>query len=337
MTAPSSPAVTANDWRAATNAAVVTESTGLGLLAVSGADAAAFLHGQLSNDVKGLAPGAGRWATYNSPKGRVLASLFVWRAPDGPGDRYLALVGEDIAASMRSRLAMFVLRSKVVVADETAATVRFGISGPLAEAAVAALGAVPERGSAVAVDGGTAVRLPDGRYAVVATASAAARVRTLLQQHARGVGRDVWEWLAICAGVSMVTAATQDLFVAQMANWDALGGLDFHKGCYPGQEIVARTHHLGRLKERMFAYRTPGAPPAPGARLFGAPFGDQPCGTVVNAAPDPEGGARFLAVVQIDAAQGPLAIDSPDGPTAVGVPLPYPLPAPSEPRGRVRL
>ncbi len=134
----------------------------------------------------------------------------------------------------------------------------------------------------------------------------------------------------------MITAATQDQFVAQATNWDALGGLNFRKGCFTGQEIVARTQHLGRLKERLFAFRAGIEPPAPGTRLYGAAFGDQASGTVVNSAPDPDGGSRFLAVAQIEAANaGAMAVGAPDGPQAQREPLPYDLPAPVAPRGRV--
>ena len=138
------------------------------------------------------------------------------------------------------------------------------------------------------------------------------------------------------AGVPMITAATQDQFVAQAANWDALGGVDFRKGCYTGQEIVARMQYLGRLKERLFAFRASIEPPAPGTRLYSAAFGDQASGTVVNSAPDPDGGSRFLAVAQIQAADaGAMAVASPDGPPAQLEPLPYDVPAPAAPRGRV--
>jgi len=157
-----------------------------------------------------------------------------------------------------------------------------------------------------------------------------------LSAHATPAGAHVWSWLGVRAGVPTIAAATQDLFVAQTANWDELGGLDFRKGCYTGQEIVARTQHLGRLKERLFAFRSDAEPPASGTRLYGAPFGDQAAGTVVNSAPDPDGGSRFLAVAQIQAADtGAMTIGAPDGPAANREALPYDVPDPTPPRGRV--
>lgn len=327
-----------SEWEAASKAAVVADASALGILVATGPDAATFLHGQLSSDVNHLAPGQGVWTSYNSPKGRMLATAFLFRPDDGPADRFEALLALDLVEPVRKRLAMFVLRSKATLADGTPVRVRLGVGGPGAEEAIRdAFGRVPAASGIATVDGTRIAHLPDGRFVVLAPISAAPSVFDALARVATPAGAPVWAWLGVRSAVPMVTAATQDRFVAQTANWDAVGGLDFRKGCYPGQEIVARTQYLGRLKERLFAYRTPASPPPPGSRLFGAPYGDQPCGTVVNSAPDPEGGARFLAVVRMDAAAGPLALDAPDGPAVSSEPLPYPLPAPGEQRGRVRL
>ena len=122
----------------------------------------------------------------------------------------------------------------------------------------------------------------------------------------------------------VITAATQDLFVAQTANWDVLGGISFGKGCYTGQEIIARTQYLGRLKERLFLFHAAGPAVAAGTRLFSAVFGDQPCGTVVDAAGAPAGGADLLAVLQLAAAEsGDVRLGAPDGAPLEPLPLPY--------------
>jgi folate-binding protein YgfZ len=234
---------------------------------------------------------------------------------------------------------MFVLRAKVSVTDETPGIARFGVGGPRAADSVeAALGiAVPRGGYAVGPEGARVAHVPDGRLVIVAPVGAADAIRARLAAHATPAAREVWDWLAIHAGVPMVTAATQDLFVAQTANQDALGGLDFRKGCYPGQEIVARTQYLGRLKERLFILATEAAPPAPATRLYAPVYGDQACGTVVNSAPAPEGGSLLLGVLQTEAAGGALSLGAPDGPAAHPQPLPYALPEPAQPRGRVRM
>jgi folate-binding protein YgfZ len=320
-------------WRDAQAAAVVADASSLGALLITGPDSTDFLQGQLSNDVKKLVPGQGQWTTFNSPKGRMLATIFLVREPAGDG--FLAMLSRDIAAPVAKRLSMFVLRAKVKIAFASD-SVPMGVGGPLAARAVdAAFGVAPPASTAVARGDVRIVHWPDGRFVVLANAADAARTLASLRPHATPASATVWSWLGVRAGVPMITAATQDLFVAQTANFDALGGLDFRKGCYTGQEIVARTQHLGRLKERLFAFRSAAEPPTAGTRLYGEPFGDQAAGTVVESAPDPEGGSRFLGVAQIQAADaGPMAIGAPDGPRALRETLPYAVPDPAPPRGR---
>ena len=311
---------------------MICNATRLRVVAIGGAEAAEFLQGQLSNDVSKLAAGQGQWTTFNSPKGRMLATLFLAREPGDGG--YTAMLSEDLVEPVRKRLAMFVLRAKVQLAVSD--SVVLGVGGPRAAASVAAaLGGAPPSAGMAAQGDLRIVHWPDGRLLVIAAPSKTADVREALARHATPADALVWSWLGVRAGVPMITAATQDLFVAQTANWDALGALDFRKGCYTGQEIVARTQHLGRLKERLFAFRTAVEAPPPATRLYGEPFGDQAAGTVVNSAPDPEGGSRFLAVTQIQAAEaGPMSIATPDGAKASREPLPYDVPDPAPPRGR---
>lgn len=326
----------AREWRDASSGAVVADaSTSLGVIEFDGPDSADFLQGQLSNDVRALAPGQGQWTTYNSPKGRMLATLFLMRYPDG--GPHAALLARDLVEPIRKRLSMFVLRAKVTLRSAHDGHALFGIGGPEAADAVhRALGAEPGPGQVTLRADTRIVHWPDGRFVVIAPEATASTTFDTLAQHATPAGAPVWAWLGVRAGVPMITAATQDQFVAQAANWDALGGLDFRKGCFTGQEIVARMQYLGRLKERLFAFRTGVGPPAPGTRLYSSAFGDQASGTVVNSAPDPGGGSRFLAVAQIEAANaGTLAIGAPDGPQAQREPLPYDVPAPAAPRGRI--
>ena len=319
-------------WSAARAGAVMTDATGLSAIAIGGADAEAFLHGQLSNDVQALRPDHGHWTSYNSPKGRMLATLFLVRRAAGG---FVAIVAADLADALQRRLSMFVLRAKVVIASPPGVTL-LGVGGPHAGDAVAsALGIAPSSGEAAWSAGADIVRFPDGRIVVAPSADVHDAARAALARSATPVGAPVWEWLGVRTGVPLVTAATADRFVAQTANFDAIGGLDFRKGCYPGQEIVARMQYLGRLKERLFAYATPADAPPPGTRLFGAPLGEQAAGTVVNSAPSPDGGSVFLAVVQVNAADaGPLAIGAMDGPQAHREPLPYAVPEPAPARTR---
>jgi hypothetical protein len=311
-------------FRAAERSAVVSDATGLAVLRIEGEDAAAFLQGQLSNDVAALAADMAQWSSYNSPKGRMLANLRLWRDSEGFG----ALISADLVAAIRKRLSMFVLRAKVRIGGLSSTHAVLGIGGPDAAAAVAkhfAMPPIPDGAAASTRTQATIVGLGERRFVLVTDAAHAAAVHTDLAEVATPVADDVWRWLAIDAGVPLVTAATSDQFVPQMLNWDALGGISFQKGCYPGQEIVARMRYLGRLKERLYGFRvTALREPSPGARVYGAAFGETPCGTVVNAAPSPDGGYALLAVVQVSATEaGGLALDATDGPALVPVPLPY--------------
>jgi len=220
---------------------------------------------------------------------------------------------------------MFVLRAKVIVEARVPHGLVGGVVGPHAGAAiVAALGRAPAAGQGLVASGTDVVALPDGRFLVDG------------EQRAVIAGDDAspahWDWLGVRAGVAQITLATQDLFVAQALNLDLVGAVNFRKGCYPGQEIVARMQYLGRLKERMFAFHAAGEPPAAAARIVAD---DGNAGTVVNAAPAPDGGSDLLAVVSVAAREaGGLRLA--DGRAITELPLPYEVPAPTTPN-RVKL
>jgi folate-binding protein YgfZ len=226
---------------------------------------------------------------------------------------------------------VFVLRAKVAIEDARGTTMLIGIAGHgSAEASSHAFGVSPLPGRAVAFAGGaSAFTLPDRRIAIVAPPTEGPVLHAALARHASVVGNDVWRWYGVAAGVPCITAATSDLFVPQMANWDLLGGVSFRKGCYPGQEIVARMQYLGRLKERLFAFHADALDATPGTRLHSAAFAGQACGTVVNAAPDlVAGGVALLAVVQLAAVEADdIALGEPGGPRLMRRSLPYDVPA----------
>jgi folate-binding protein YgfZ len=320
---------------AARDTAAVCDLSPLSVLAVAGADAEAFLQGQLSCDVKALTPGACAYGSFNSPKGRMLANFVLWREPaDGSG--FALLLPGDVAESVAKRLRMYVLRSKVTVTDVSAATRRFGLGGPAATSALRPLlHDIPAPFETRRTDAATALALPGSRFVILAPLPHADAVSARLGELATPATFAVWRWLTIRAGVPVITAATQDMFVAQAANWDVLGGIDFRKGCYTGQEIIARMHYLGRLKERTLAFHADASEASPGDRIYSHAFADQPCGTVVNAAPAPGGGCDLLAVVQLAAAErGDARLQSVDGPPLVPLALPYAIPAAKAPRER---
>ncbi len=219
----------------------------------------------------------------------MLANFVLWR--EGP-DEFRVLLPGDVSAFVRKRLAMFVLRSKVTLDDTSDAVVRIGVGGSAAARVVrAAIGVIPEPLTVAHAGASTVLGLPGPRFVILAAASEAAATIERLAHDTVPAPFAVWQWLTIRAGVPVVTTPVQDQLIAQTANWDVLGGVNFRKGCYTGQEIIARMQYLGRLKERLFAFHAGADPVAAGTRVHGHDFGDQACGIVVNAAAAPEGGS----------------------------------------------
>jgi hypothetical protein len=309
--------------RAAQTGAITTDLSALGVLRIHGEDAQTFLHAQLTSDVAALALAATQYTAWCSAKGRVLANGVLCRS--GPTE-YLWLLPAELASPIHKRLQMFVLRAKVKVEDASSAFVRIGLGGPRAREIIGKRfgQAAVERGL-LQTDGGSAVALPGGRYVLLAAQPAAQWISAVVQD-ATPAPYAAWQWLAIRAGDPVLSAAIQDLFVPQMLNADALDAVSFSKGCYPGQEIVARMRYLGKLKERLYlAHLQADRLPVAGDALYAAAFGEQACGTIVDAALAPDGGVDVLAVMQIAAAQD-MHFGSLDGPGLELLALPYPVP-----------
>ena len=318
---------------AARTGAVVVRLAGTTFVDVAGADAEAFLQGQLSNDVAALDPGHAQWSTYNSPKGRMLATLMLWRHPTTGG--YRMALATDLAEAIRKRLAMFVLRAKATLTAPVPPLAAIGVGGPRArEAVAAALGIAVLPARATSFEAGEAIGLADGRVLVAVEEACADDTLARLAAQATPADEAVWRWLAIRAGVVDVRLATQEKHIAQTANWEVVGGVSFTKGCYPGQEIVARVQHLGFLKERAHPFHVDAPPPAPNTRIYLAGT-DQTAGLVVDAVATPGGGSDLIAVVHLVALEGDLRLGATDGPPLARLPLPYALPA-SAPK-RVKL
>ena len=288
-----------------------------GLLSCTGDEARAFLHAQLTSDIAGLGPDAARRAGWCSAKGRLLATFLV--IPQGSG--FLLQLSRDLAAPVARRLAMFILRAKVKLADVSSEWTQLGVWGPSAAKQLDALGLqapVADLGVAHGADS-VVVRLTAQRFLV---AVPPARRHQVLGASTGG-GSEAWTLEEIRAGWPMVVLATQDLFVPQMVSLERLGAVDFNKGCYPGQEIVARTQYRGVLKRRMVRARA-AAPAVPAADVYAEDMPGQASGSVVSAAPLPEGGSELLAVVQISSIESgsALSLGAPDGPRLELLPLP---------------
>lgn len=305
---------------------IVADLSHLNLIQFAGEDTQTFLQGQLSNDLRLLDASNTQFTSYNTPKGRMLANGLLWQ--NAPGS-YLLQLPASLSTPIQKRLAMFVLRAKVKVTDVSDTWVRLGAGGPSAEAAVASvMGAAPSaiHGRAQTAQG-SVLRLPGDNFELLIAPEQAPGVWTALTPHAKPAGTACWDGLMIRAGIPTILPPTQEQFVAQMVNYELIGGVNFKKGCYPGQEIVARTQYLGKLKRRMYlATLADDAAPAPGDECYSAEMPDQAIGMIVNAAPAPSGGYDVLAVLQMSSAESnPIHWKSLDGPVLKLDTLPYPL------------
>ena len=312
------------ELKAAAGDTVLAPLTQFGVIRATGEDAASFLHNLFSNDVQHLGRERAERCGFCSPKGRLLADFLIWRE----GQDYLLQLSSDIQPGMLKKLGMYVLRSKVKLSDANSDLVRLGIAGTGAAAALKALGAgIPSsQYDVLRFDAGTAIRLDEHRIQLAVHANAAVPVWNKLASLARPVGTPAWRWLEIAAGVPHITSATQEEFVPQMANLELIGGVSFTKGCYPGQEIVARTKYLGKVKRRTYRASVQSDCPQPGTDLFSPDLADQSCGKVIEAAPSPSGGCELLASMLMSSAEaGDVRVGSADGPRLSFLALPYPL------------
>lgn len=310
--------------------------SGLRVIQFSGADALSFLHGQLTQDVQGLVPEGARLAAYCSAKGRMLASLVMWRVQLEDGSAAVrALVDASVVDSLVKRLRMFVLRAKVTIAD-----LGLRVSGVWADtdssrdALDAWAGGVPadpwqlttgSHGVWIAAPRGTTA--PAGRWWHVSTDAQALPLDS-------DADDQVWRQQDILAGLPWVTQPLQDLVMPLVANFDLIGGVSFTKGCYPGQEVVARTHYLGKQKRRTLlgqvtADATSAAQDMVGADVYQAQSGGEPLGRVINAAAGATGIYLLFEAPVTLALETDLRLGAPDGPELAVRPLPYSIVAES--------
>lgn len=290
-----------------------------GLIRAQGDDAASFLHNQLTNDFSLLGTAEARLAGYCSAKGRLLASFIGWKR--GSDDILLAC-SADLLAATQKRLSMFVLRAKCKLSDACAQWRLLGLAGPSAQAWLGAAAPAAVWGK-VTHQGADVVRLPDvdgaPRYLWAAPLEVTPPALPPLSEAA-------WRWSEVKSGVARIEAATVDQFVPQMLNYEVLGGVDFKKGCYPGQEVVARSQYRGTIKRRSFLFSSDAAIAA-GQEVFHDADPSQPAGLVANAASSGE--SRHLALVELKLAAlegGALHLGEAGGPALVREELPYLLP-----------
>jgi folate-binding protein YgfZ len=311
--------------------AVVVPLRHLDLIHATGDEAAGFLHNLLSNDVVKLPVDAAQWTSFNTSQGRMLANFLLWRTDNG----YSLALAADIAPALLKKLSFYILRTKVKLAVPTPERVLIGLAGTTASDALtrAALPVPAANMRQASSDGRRVIRIaadPDLFIIELAATDAPTVFDALCLAGATEGSTASWQLANIRAGLPLITAATQEAFVAQMLNFEIIGGVSFTKGCYPGQEIVARTQHLGKIKRRLYrlALSSPPAAGVPsGTPLYAPEFSEQAAGAIVNFAPLAEGG-EALAVIQTRCANagGEIYLGTPDGPLAQVLELPYDVP-----------
>ncbi|ALU89861.1 glycine cleavage T (aminomethyltransferase) protein [Herbaspirillum rubrisubalbicans M1] len=301
--------------------------TGLGLIAATGEEAASFLHGQLTNDVQHLDSNAARLAGYCSPKGRLLATLLIWRDAQ---TIYLQLP-RSLQPAIQKRLQMFIMRAKAKLADAGTEYAVLGLVGPAAANALAEWFPVTPAAPYDKLDNshGSLIRMADAagsaRYQWIAPVDTLTAAWPKLAQHLKPTASLAWRLSDIRAGVPGIVAATQEQFVPQMINFELIGGVNFKKGCYPGQEIVARSQYLGKLKRRTMLATIDSAAAQAGQEVFAAADPGQPCGMVVNAEALDDGRALALVEMKLAAADDTVHLGAADGPALHFHALPYEL------------
>lgn len=288
----------------------------LGVIQVTGEDAAKFIHGQLTQDFSLLDQHTARLAAFCSPKGRVLATFIGFKHNAGS---LLLVCSKDLLAATLKRLSMFVMRAKARLTDASDDFDLYGLAG---NATKSIAEGAPSTWAKAEIDNCTVVNLypadKQPRQLCVAAAGSPPPAGALMSA-------DTWLWGEVHSGVATVSAPVVDAFVPQMLNFESVGGVNFKKGCYPGQEVVARSQFRGTLKRRAFVAHG-SVPMACGLEIFGAEDASQPVATVVQAAAAPAGGFDAIISGQVLALEsGTLHLGSNDGPLLELLPLPYHL------------
>lgn len=300
---------------------VMCDLSHLAILEVSGEDSVEFLQNQFTNDVAALSVGKSQFDGWCTPKGRLTALFRVTRVEE---DRFLLILPRDLVDAAEKKLKMFVFRSKVAINNLSDSAVRIGLSGPGAEqqlTAVTEAKPLPATVDDAIITGKcTIVRLrpgPHPRFLVVTDLEPAKKIWSHFDVQSAPVGRGAWELLKIRAGVPSIFLKTQESFVPQMVNLQSINGLSFQKGCYPGQEVVARMEYLGKLKRKMYSiFIHEESTPAPtvGSALYSASSSSaQGAGEVVSVEKNGDGVWEGLAVIEVAAAEADDITFSEDG------------------------
>ena len=316
--------------KAALDGHILCDLSHYSLIRVFGEEAENFLQNQFCNDVRNISDTQSQLNAYCNPKGRVLAFFRLFQT----NNQYYLRLPQAMFADTQNRLQMFVMMSKVTLEDASDDMVRIGFSGPDAEQRLnKVIKTVPtEIDAAGQTNDVTTIRVSDTppRFEIYGGVDALKTIWGKLATDAEPVGSGCWNLLDIKDAIPEVVPETKEAFVPQMINLEGINALSFKKGCYPGQEIVARMHYLGKLKRHMFlAHTDSDTVPAPGDSLYAEGSDSklqsgQGAGKVVRAESNPNGGINLVAVIEIASKEkGSLHLESSQGPELKIQPLPY--------------
>ena len=281
----------------------------LGLLEISGADALSFLQGQVTNDVKLLTGTNAHYSAYCNPKGRMLALFLAFSHHNNQLGNHLHLqFNRKLLEPIMKRLKMYVMRSKVEIKDVSDSIIKIGLNGPQAASMLTPIfSKTPtENYELVSLDNGTILKLPsvngDARFEIFTDTVKAPIIWDALKNSCKVAEKPYWDWLDIQAGIPDIELKTQEQFVPQMLNLDILDAINFKKGCYTGQEIVARTHYLGNVKRRTYLANIPtDKAPQAGDKVLDVTQNE--IGQIVRVAKSIANGYDALVEMRIDAQQ----------------------------------
>ena len=297
-----------------------------GLIAAYGEDATEFLQGQFTNDITEVTSTRSQLSSLCTPKGRMLCNFRIFKREE----TYYLVIPYELLEAALDRLRMFVLRSRVTLEDASDALMGMGLNGDkIPDHLANIIGALPEEvDDCIETDGYTIIRVAGNipRYEIYGLLEPMKKIWEGVDVHATAVGAGPWELLNIQAGIPVITARSIDAYVPQMTNMQLVNGVSFTKGCYQGQEIVARMHYLGKLKRRMYriGFAASEKPETGTALVTETSTESQDIGAILSAQENPDGNYEALAVIQVkDAEESKLKLGDAKGPDVEILDLPY--------------
>jgi len=304
----------------------VSELSNRGLIKVHGEDAETFLQNLLTNDIRKVTEESHQPSAWCSPKGRIIATFRIFKRSDG---YYLALAA-DLVAHVIKKMGMYVMMSKVTLEDVTDTIAHIGVSGETAENTLRAfledMSVPAEINQTTTHETLSILKIPGTtpRFEIFGKPQAVRSFWSHCSNQATPVHSTHWDYLNILAGLPLITKASSEAWIPQMVNYIAIGGVDFKKGCYPGQEVVARLNYLGKTKRRMY-HLLIDSDQLPGINDSIATDSDAAAGKILNAVINPEGRAEALAILKISEVEKPLYLAIENEPSVALLDLPYSL------------